>query len=171
MSPLHDRMRSARLELGLTQSALADASGVSLATVQNVEAGRANPSLSTLTSLLAEVGLEVSLRAAAADWDALRGLGLPLAGPRRGLRRRDADALRREIGRAAQELATAGSRDDGRRSECLRALLLALDTHYPSVTRRWLASAPVVRSFLPTSPKGREIKLARIARARLAEYL
>ncbi|PIS11624.1 MAG: XRE family transcriptional regulator, partial [Bdellovibrio sp. CG10_big_fil_rev_8_21_14_0_10_47_8] len=40
-----EQVRSLRLSLGLTQSQLATLAKVSLPTIQNIEAGRANPGL------------------------------------------------------------------------------------------------------------------------------
>jgi predicted transcriptional regulator len=45
IDPILTEVRRRRRELGLTQAALARRAGVSLATLQNAEAGRGNPSL------------------------------------------------------------------------------------------------------------------------------
>jgi len=172
MNLIGRQIRERRRLLGLSQSALARAAGVSLATVQNTEAGRANPALSTLSSLLAPLGLAADVAPTPADWDALVALGLPLAGePPRDVVR-DAETLRRHIGRAT--LALARDRQQAgaeRKREGLQALLLALHTHFPSVTRRWLRASPPVRALLRVAPSGRVVKLARIARQTLSEYL
>ncbi len=205
-------LRSTRRALGLSQSALATAADVSLATVQNVEAGRANPSLSTLSRLLAPLGTGLSFTPTAADWRALITLGLPLAGEGDPLVRLDAETLRRHVGRAAIEVtrdtqptdtqptdtksantesantesadtesANTESADTGaigaepadteRRRECVQALLCATETHFPSVVGRWGATSPAIRDLLAAPRTGRIVKLARIARSRLAEYL
>ena len=82
-------IRDTRRCLGISQTALAVRAGVSLATLQNIEADRANPSLSTLEKLLEPLGLGLALEPQQADWDALAGLGLPLS--RRSSRRPRAD--------------------------------------------------------------------------------
>ena len=146
---------------------MAGRAGVSLATVENIEGGRANPSLSTLTRVLASVGLSVAVQVDPVDWQALIALGLPLQGEGRDLPRRDAATLQAELGRAVLALDGATPRQ----AECVRALLLALCLHFPDVAERWFAAAPHVRAAVPASPTGREIKLYRIARARIAEYL
>ena len=166
--PIRDRRRM----LGLSQTGFAHAAGVSLATVQNAEAGRANPSLSTLTRLIRPLGLDLELRPTKADWGALVALGLPLAGESVTGVTRDADTLRRHVGRAAIELMEGtGEPGEDRRRDCLHALLRALNSHFPSVTRRWLAASPPVQAILQDELTGRVIKLARIARQTLSEYL
>ena len=51
-----------------------------------------------------------------------------------------------------------------------RALLLALTTHYPAAARS-VCAAPAIDALVPRRITGRDIKLSRIARARLSEYL
>jgi len=162
-----------RSDLGLSQVALASAAGVSLATVQNVEAGRANPSLDTLRRLLAPLGLGLALERIDADWDALAAHGLPLA-PLRDLPhvRPDADTLAALVRLAAADLAREGGVPDReRRAEAFAALLLALHNHFPKYFRTRFGRAALVRSHVPATPSGRVIKLHRIALAAVAEYL
>jgi len=71
-------LRESRTLQGLTQTELAHRSGVSLPTVQNLEAGRANPTLATLQAVLNALGLELSLEPRSADWDELALCGAPL---------------------------------------------------------------------------------------------
>lgn len=53
---LADRIKSRRLELGLTHEALAFRAGCSVATVQRAEAGRFPPSLRTLEKIATALG-------------------------------------------------------------------------------------------------------------------
>lgn len=54
-------LRAARAKAGLTQERLASESGVSLATIRNLEQGhRGDPRLSTLTALARALGLTIS---------------------------------------------------------------------------------------------------------------
>lgn len=82
---ISEPIRETRRLLGISQTALAVRAGVSLATVQNIEAGRANPSLSTLERLLAPLGLGLAVEPRQADWDALAAFGLPLTGAARAV--------------------------------------------------------------------------------------
>lgn len=165
-------IRETRLSLGMTQAELSARAGVSLATVQNVEAGTANPALSTLRRLLAALGLVLDVRPGGADWDALASLGLPLSSQGAARQPVRIDDLPELIAQAALELSdeTAGAPQQ-RKRESLQALLLALSSHFPSVYRKWFRRAPLVNALLPATPSGRHIKLARIALARLATQL
>ena len=169
---LPDLIREGRQELGLTQPALAARAGVSLATIQNVESGRANPSRSTLRKILAPLALEVGFRPRAADWDGLADLGLPLS--RSGAIRRDVDPseLPGLVRCAAGELAATGIPEGAeRKREALQAFLLALRLHFPTTWRQVRRGRPEVGRLLPSRPSGRVIKLARLAARRLAEVV
>ncbi|KAA6307830.1 hypothetical protein EZS27_040497 [termite gut metagenome] len=55
-------IKQRRLLLGITQQDLADFSGVSLRTIGEIEAGKANPSIKTLNSMVDVLGLEIDLK-------------------------------------------------------------------------------------------------------------
>jgi predicted nucleotidyltransferase/DNA-binding XRE family transcriptional regulator len=55
-------LRSARLRAGLTQSQLATRAGVTQSVISAYEAGRRQPSVPTLTALVAATGFELDLR-------------------------------------------------------------------------------------------------------------
>jgi len=166
------QVREARRQLGLSQAELGQAAGVSLATVQNVEAGRANPSLSTLERILAPLGLSLSVEAAAADWDALVALGVPLSGAASPAFRPTPELLRRHVHLAALEVARGGSdAERERRREALQAVLVALEHHHPSTFARLFAGSEAVQALRPAALTGHLIKLRRIALRALAEYL
>jgi transcriptional regulator with XRE-family HTH domain len=175
MNSLGRSLRSHRVEIGLTQSALARKARVSLATVQNVEAGRANPAMATVKRILDQVGMTIAWKPRATDWDALATLGLPLRPTRPGKGRRPARSARSLRGLLMPALAEVRSSRDAddreRKTEALQALLLAIRDHYPSVYRRRLAGLPLVRRFVPVEPTGRVVRLSRMARAMLGEYL
>lgn len=62
---LSERIKTRRLDLGLTHESLAFRSGVSVATVQRAEAGAHTPNLSTLEKIAA--GLDTSVGTLLAD--------------------------------------------------------------------------------------------------------
>jgi len=169
MKGLQASLRANRRTLGFSQAALAKATGVSLATIQNLEAGRANPSLATIEPVLREVGLMAEWRAVEPDWDRLAALGLPLSARRIARMRRTRERLLQELGPAL--VAAAEERLDGRQADALRALLLALEIHFPEVWSGRLAHSAVARRLVAMPADGRTIKLYRIARATLAEYM
>lgn len=53
---------SRRKALGISQNDLAEMSGVSLATIKNIERGAGNPSLETVEKILAVLGLEIQFK-------------------------------------------------------------------------------------------------------------
>lgn len=48
-----------RKKLGISQNDLAEMSGVSLATIKNIERGKGNPSFETVEKILSVLGLEI----------------------------------------------------------------------------------------------------------------
>lgn len=54
---LGNRIRRARKECGLTQKGLAEQTGLSVKTIQDIEKGRKNPTYDTLTRLMERLGL------------------------------------------------------------------------------------------------------------------
>ena len=172
MNRLGTEVRRQRKALGLSQVELSSAARVSLATVQKLEAGRANPSLHTLQRLLGPLGYDLELARVEAQWDALSALGLPLTAEAPVRIRPTEAALRKHLLLAAMELAQVGDTEEtARKRESLQALLLALETHFPSRYRAWVARSSVLSALASAEPSGRLIKLSRMARQRLAEYL
>lgn len=172
MNAVFERVRDSRKALGLSQVDLCRQAGVSLATVQNIETGKANPSLSTLERILEPLGLWFQVGCAGADWDALADHGLPLASGAAKQRRPTPGGLRRHLTRAVIEFESGGRPEDrGRRTEALGAMLLALRSAYPSIFQNWFGRSEAVSRFVPSSPSGRVIKLKRIAERALSEYL
>lgn len=175
-------IRETRRSLGVSQAALAAQAGVSLATLQNIEAGRANPSISTLEKLLAPLGLGLAVKPRSDSWDVLAALGQPRLGLPRlnppvadhgiGGVRTVEESLLDHIHLAALDLERQPeSPDHERRTECLQALLIAIRSHFPSRYTRWFHRSPLIRDLVPDEPTGRLIKLSRIARQPLAEIL
>ena len=54
---LGNRIRCARKECGLTQKGLAEQTGLSVKTIQDIEKGRKNPTYDTLTRLMERLGV------------------------------------------------------------------------------------------------------------------
>ncbi len=166
------RVRETRRALGLTQVTLASRAGVSLATLQNVEAGTANPTLGSLRRILAPLGLRLHTIPRDVDWDVLAHLGMPLMADRVADGVADADALPDLIRHAAIALSAPEAGDGtGRHRDALQALLWALHSHFPTTYRAWFEDSPAVDALTPVEPTGRVIKLSRIARERLADVL
>jgi len=134
-----------------------------------MECGRANPSLTTLESVLEPLGLRLGIEERPADWDVLCALGLPLSEDMVVRVVPQGDLLVAQIRLASRDLVRAGNGE--RKTEALQALLLALAHHFPSLYRTRLAGSRHVRSIIERPVTGRVVKLGRIARSALAEYL
>ena len=61
--PLGHLLRQRRKELDVDQRTLSELSGVSVHTISDIESGKANPTLSTVESLLEVLGLELTVKA------------------------------------------------------------------------------------------------------------
>ena len=55
-------IKERRALLGLTQQDLADYTGLSLCIIKSIEAGKANPSVATLSKIAEVLGLELQLK-------------------------------------------------------------------------------------------------------------
>jgi len=170
---LSSLIRTHRTELGMTQTQVATAAGIALPTLQQVEAGKSNPSIGTIERIGRVLGFSVEYRARPCDWRLLTAWGVPLseesASP--STPPSSTDHLLSELRRAARE---AISSEDERRKTALSAFLLALHDHFPDVFRRGLARSEPARSLLNASlrtDRGKILKLRRIAVTRLSEYL
>lgn len=59
---LSSTIAARRKTLGISQNDLAEMSGVSLATIKNIERGAGNPSFQTVEKILLVLGLEIQFR-------------------------------------------------------------------------------------------------------------
>ena len=59
---LSDLIKDRRVKLKLSQIDLSEMSGVSLATIKNIERGKGNPSIRTMEKILEVLGLELICR-------------------------------------------------------------------------------------------------------------
>ena len=59
---VRDTVKARRKELGISQVDLAEMSGLSLATIKNIERGEGNPSYETITRIMEVLGMEISFR-------------------------------------------------------------------------------------------------------------
>ncbi|MGE4234449.1 MAG: helix-turn-helix domain-containing protein [Bacteriovoracia bacterium] len=170
-------IRLARKNLALSQVSLSALSGVSLPSIQNIEASKANPSLSTVEQLFSALGLRLRFEFKKASWQTLSELGLPLWTKKsNGIKKttNKSQALIQGIREACMELSYSNesSKEDDflRKKESIQALLLALKTHYPSFYKKHISS-PLTENFDVEKPSGRLKKLRRQALAMVAEYL
>ncbi len=171
MLPLLQIIRKTRQAQGLTQLKLASQSQISLATLQALEAGRANPGWDTLERLGKVLGLQISFQPIDPNWELLIHEGLPLTslGPPKHRRiRAPADGLILKTWVQAWNFCH-GRPGHERELEALHAYTLALRTHFPSVFLGNWKKNPAVQAALRRPVTGRAIKLRRISISRMAE--
>jgi DNA-binding XRE family transcriptional regulator len=151
----------------MSQGELAHRAHTSLATIQSIEAGRANPSLTTLERVIHVLGLRLELKNTPPDWTRLASVGVPLLMSGEFSVRPDKELLKQELLNLSVD--TLHSLTDPREASALRSWLRALHDHYPQV---WARYAPHLSSWLKKQRlSGPEIKLRRIALSNLAGYL
>ncbi|MBN2498800.1 MAG: helix-turn-helix transcriptional regulator [Deltaproteobacteria bacterium] len=168
---LSEHCKRLRQALGLSQAELGRLCGLSLPSIQNIEAGRANPSLSSLEKLLDALGHRLQIDMQAMDWDLLASLGAPLSSSRSRAGHRRPSGLLRSLRLALLALSAPGDEPDRqRKQDCVQALLLALKLHFPSFYRRHFEASPLAREQLARAG-ARAVRLERIAVRALAEYL
>ncbi len=174
MSRLFKQLKEVRSNLGITQVELAYQAGISLPTVQNMEANRANPSLETLESLANFLGLEVCLVPKKSDWETLSLYGVPLIRTEKTPTKipRTVEKMIQALREACSEIQNSSATPDyDRKLEAVQAFLLALEMHFPSVFKEYCRNSNVIIQTMPRVITGRLIKLRRLALANLVEYL
>ncbi len=162
-------IRSLRQQQNITQVDLAKLSGASLPTIQNIEAGKGNPTLDVLQKILSALNATLSIESAMPRWDLLASLGVPI------LQTQDFIVLEKSEARLLKELRPALSLSlqqlSDRERDALYATYLALQTHFPETFKRLhLKSARMTQLSKATDP-ARILKLRRIAIRNLSEYL
>lgn len=160
---IYETLKERRLNLGLTQAQLSQFSGVSVPTIQNIEAGRANVEWSTLSALVDSLGLELSWHSVAPQWAELYLCGLPIS--YEGTPAKGSPSLDR-LNRAVAKLLPAEL--DDRERVALESLALALANHFKESFRSYRR---IYQPWIPKLVTDKHIKLYRIARAKLSEYL
>ncbi len=177
----YKHLRKHRELLGFTQTKLSFLSGVSLPTIQIIEAGRANPELETVQRLLLALGMKAQFVVKKADWDFLSLCGVPLTILNSSERPKPQEVCTKD--RFIEEMRLAllechalkdfgkdsdhNSGEKARKLKAIGATLMALRTHYPSVYAEFLRSE-IAKKLL--SQSGLE-KLRRIALVGLMEFL
>lgn len=174
MGYLSTIFREARKDLGYSQVQLAGFSGVSLPTIQNIEANKGNPSFEVIQKLSESLGLSLELKPAAANWDLLSAHGVPLLSKAPKIVSPSGGVLVKQIQFACRELTQedlTSNSDAFRKKQALKAALWALETHFPTFFKKNLSHSPVIQRLLSEKKTGELIKLRRIAIESLSRYL
>lgn len=162
-----------RQEKGLTQMGLAVQAGVSLPTVQNLESGKGNPTLSLLEKIYMPLSCTIQHCSSEPDWSLLKKCGLPLE----GIETKKISAPTLTHADLAKHLNLAitytlrTSKLDKRLMESLSAMVWAIYEYYPSF-HQYCLDTKSTQSLMQKNPlSGRIIKLRRMTLDRLSKIL
>lgn len=171
-------LKKQRQGLGISQSHLAQLSGLSLASIQNMEAGKSNLSISNLASLLEVLGFDLKLVRRQVEWEKLVCYGLPIlpATSLEGAGVPEIECLEKLLVGACAEFIQQEkpeSRKSLREREALQAMILALRDHFPKFFNERLKAYKVIQQLIPRTEEisGKLVKLRRIAVSYLSTYL
>ncbi|OGQ37143.1 MAG: hypothetical protein A3F16_01695 [Deltaproteobacteria bacterium RIFCSPHIGHO2_12_FULL_43_9] len=164
-------IKNTRKSLGLSQIGLSKVSGVSLPTIQNMEAAKGNPTIGILESLLAPLGLKIQVQYGEIDWDLFVRFGLPMTSQKNVNTTLSPEMLINILRKYCAILNENRDEIEQRKLEALQALLLAIKIQFPAYFRKNIQSSQIIASFVPLIITGRLIELKRIAEERLSKYL
>jgi transcriptional regulator with XRE-family HTH domain len=162
-------MKQIRNDLGFTQMELATKSGISLPTIQNIEAGKANPSLDVLLKILSVLGLEIKVSAQPYQAERIIFLGVPLSSSQtRSYLKPTRDLLISEVTKWAHYFKENVFSE--REALAVTSFLCAIKDYWPTIYNE--IECPIFEKQINASRyNGHLIKLRRMAIANLSIYL
>ena len=168
---IYSFLKKKRSALKYTQMQLAIKAGVSLPTIQNLEMGKGNPTLSLLRKVCAPLKISLEFTTEEPDWNLLQQAGLCLTLEEKTSKKRKKitpEILALELKKAPHSpLALKNERT----KEAFMAMMGAIQHYYPTFYIYCLDS-PFLKSLCPKYPwTGRMTKLVRITYAKLSEIL
>ncbi|MCB9092099.1 MAG: helix-turn-helix transcriptional regulator [Halobacteriovoraceae bacterium] len=159
--------KAIRKQMGYSQIKLAQISQISLPTIQNIEAGKANPTIDILEKLTHALGLELSISSAPFDAERAISLGVPLLG--NSQIKGSEKQLIKESKKWVHLLSNKALKE--RETEAIVAFLMALKDHFPVFYKNEIACPLFEKEIEESRNNGRIIKLRRIALSNLGQYL
>lgn len=163
-------IKTQRAALKLSQRDVSLASGISIPMIQLIESGRGNPSVKTLSAILAVLQLRLECKTEVFHWSIFaHHTGLLYEEPIPATRQKPtAETLQHTLISAAERLP---SERDPRLLEVTEAALVTLRLHYPDFYADILRESAALRRIARFEIDGRHIKLKRIALTRFKDYL
>lgn len=157
-----------RKSLGLSQVSLATLAGISLPTLQNIEAGKANPSWDVVTKLSKALKIKITLESDEIDWALVCSLGVPMMSEK-PIKRQFSEAAESELKRVYFEIFKLNKILSERELEALIAYAMALRDHEPTYfkTFKKFVSESELNKKIKQMNFSRLIKLRRIALAQM----
>jgi transcriptional regulator with XRE-family HTH domain len=168
------QIKESRTFLNLTQVELAQLAVVSLPTLQNIESGKSNPSLSIVLNLLEVLGLNLKMDTHPIDWNLLSINGIPLllnsdiklSSTESTIPNEFTRELRKALLLLKQGLLNVKSRE----VEAFIAYLWALRDHYISSYKKIVGEDIKLDSYINKNNINNLIKLRRIAIANIRSF-
>jgi transcriptional regulator with XRE-family HTH domain len=161
-----------RKVLGLSQVALAVQAGISLPTLQNIEADKANPSWDIMHKLCLALDFDLQISSRPIDWGVLAYIGFALAAEQ--TQKTDLNPLKTQLELKKALYQLTENNLSLREKETLLAFMLALQSHFPSIFKKYeylLSESQLIKELKKVN-MGRIIKLRRISLSTLKkEYL
>jgi transcriptional regulator with XRE-family HTH domain len=164
-------LKTLRNNLGISQVKLAYESKVSLPTIQNIEAQKANPTLDVLEKLFQTLGLELVVRPIPINIELAIALGVPLT---------SSVALNTHFTPSKSALITEAKKwnyalIDPHLSEreklAIISLIMALKDHYPTFYHQEICFPTFEEKIAEHRANSSVIKLRRISLSNLSKYL
>ncbi|MBI2027054.1 MAG: helix-turn-helix domain-containing protein [Deltaproteobacteria bacterium] len=165
-------VKQRRKSLGLTQMQLAITAGVSLPTVQNLEAGKTNPTIKLFEKITSSLGCSMDVNSLQPDWDYLIHYGLSVSSIQEASKDQtfSFQHFAQEIIKATDDVMLHQQAE--RFKEALLALLCTLQIHYPTYFDYFFSQNQKILYFMKQKmDRGRIIKLSRMSLAVISKYL
>ena len=161
--------------MGLSQQKLAELSQLSIATIQNLETDKSNPTLKVIESISSVLNFNIEIIPHRTDWELLSYYGLGLTTdndkPSNFKKNRSKHELVDLLISACLEIKNSKTiTDKGRYQVAVESLVLALKNHYGKTFIESL-SQPIIKEFIPKEILGKHLKLYRYSKSILGEYL
>lgn len=163
-------LKDLRSQSGYSQVRLAQESGVSLPTIQNIEALKANPTIDILEKIFLALGLRLTISPPVFDVTRAIQFGVPLSGENEINPQKVNQALLEKESKKWIHLFSQNQFNE-REAESILAFLMAIHDHYPTYYTRSLSCPLFDQKIEQARKNGRIIKLRRIALAQVSRYL
>jgi transcriptional regulator with XRE-family HTH domain len=162
-------LKQIRREFNLSQIELAQESGVSLPTIQNIESGQANPTIEVLEKITSVLGLQIQVHCPPFDLDRAVAFGVPLIGKKESAVIINPTTLKIEARKWIQQWMQGklSERDE----EAIASFFLAMKLHFPDYYQKSVVTPWLENKVKSKIADGRIIKLYRIALANVSLYL
>ena len=163
-------LKKIRLNHQLSQVKLAHESGVSLPTIQNIEAGKANPTIEVIEKLLHVFGLQYQVLTPEFDPERAAAFGVPLLSHDSHHQMLvNKNTLKIEARKWLHSLMEQKLSE--RDKLAVIAFLKAIKDHYPSFYEHEISTSFYDQLIQQHVKDGRVIKLRRIALSNVSQYL